>query len=389
WYKNDGAWTTTGTWEVDKGRFPRGLRAITDHGRRRGVRSIVWFEPERVAPNSWLYNERPAWLLKPLKNPGDQLFDDKWRLLDLGNDEARKWLIEHVNGLIDSEGIDLYRQDFNMDPLLYWQAGEPEDRQGITENRYVSGYLGYWDALLEAHPSLRIDTCASGGRRLDLETLRRSVPLLRSDHIFEPASQQAHTYGISLWLPYHGTGTHVGKSAIGLHASEGISEYDFRSQMAPSVTACWDMRDRSLDYDKLRRLVGELSKISPFYLTDYYPLTRHSLAPNEWIAWQFNRPETGEAIVQAFRREACMQAVQSLKLHGLEAEAEYRISALGADESWSVSGSALMDMGLEVKLPTQRSAGLYFLKKADRQGSPTEQDDAESAAGARFNRLRR
>ncbi|MCC6494270.1 MAG: alpha-galactosidase, partial [Pirellulales bacterium] len=164
WYVNDGVWTTTGTWEVDKKRFPHGLRAVTDHAHSKGVKTIVWFEPERVAPGTWLYNERPQWLLAPPNNPGDQLYDQRWRLLDLGNDEAREWLINHVNSLLESEGIDLYRQDFNMDPVLYWREGEAEDRQGITENHYVAGYLAYWDALLAANPGLRIDTCASGGR---------------------------------------------------------------------------------------------------------------------------------------------------------------------------------------------------------------------------------
>ena len=52
-----------------------------------------------------------------------------------------------------------------------------------------------------------IDSCASGGRRNDLETMRRAVPLWRSDYAFEPIGQQCMTYGIRLWLPYHGTGT--------------------------------------------------------------------------------------------------------------------------------------------------------------------------------------
>ncbi|RIK80452.1 MAG: hypothetical protein DCC67_09340 [Planctomycetota bacterium] len=367
WYVNDGAWTTTGTWEVDKKRFPNGLRAVTDHARRKGLKAIVWFEPERVAPGTWLYNERPQWLLAPPKNPGDQLYDERWRLLNLGNDEARNWLVGHVNALLKSEGIDLYRQDFNMDPVLYWRAGEALDRQGITENRYVAGYLAYWDALLEANPGLRIDTCSSGGRRLDLETLRRSVPLVRSDCLFEPTSQQAHTYGLSLWLPYHGTGTLVGKSAIGQNTTEGVNEYDFRSHMASSVTACWDMRDRTLDYEKLRRLTGELARISPFYQADYYPLTPHTLAPDAWIAWQFNRPESGEAVVQAFRRQESTQAETRLKLRGLDPDASYRIEALGTDQAWTESGAVLMDAGLKAVLPEQRSAGLYQLSKAENE----------------------
>ena len=68
-----------------------------------------------------------------------------------------------------------------MDPLSFWRDNDAEDRQGITEIRHVEGYLAYWDELRRRHPEMLIDTCASGGRRNDLETLRRAVPLLRSD----------------------------------------------------------------------------------------------------------------------------------------------------------------------------------------------------------------
>jgi alpha-galactosidase len=362
WYENDGVWTTTGTWEVDKKRFPNGLRAITDHAREKGLKSIVWFEPERVAPNTWLWNEHPEWLLSGPAEPGDQLFDPKWKLLNLGNHEARTWLINHITGLIKKEGIDLYRQDFNMDPLMFWRKDEPEDRQGIAENHYIEGYLAYWDAILAINPGMRIDTCSSGGRRLDLETLRRSVPFVRSDCLFEPTSQQAHSYGLSLWLPYHGTGTLVGKSAIGQNTGEGVSEYDFRSHMASSVTACWDMRDKTLDYDALRRLVSEMAKVSPLFKSDYYPLTPHSLANDQWIAWQYNSPESGEAVVQAYRRPDNSEDEKALKLHGLDPQAEYEVDVLGHDHKWTASGKKLMDQGLDAKLD-KRSAGLYFITK--------------------------
>jgi alpha-galactosidase len=107
WYLCDGNWGRTGTWEVDTKRFPRGLRAISDHAHSKGIKTIVWFEPERVAPGTWLAENQPNWILGG-KNGG---------LLNLGNPEARQWLTDHVSKLITVQGIDLYRQDFNMDPL--------------------------------------------------------------------------------------------------------------------------------------------------------------------------------------------------------------------------------------------------------------------------------
>lgn len=365
WYVNDGSWPNTGTWEVDRMRFPHGLRAVTDHAHSKGLKSIVWFEPERVTAGTWLYEQHPEWLLAPPPNPGDQLYDEHWRLLNLGNPDARAWLIDHISQIIDREGIDLYRQDFNVDPLLFWRSADAKDRQGITENKYVAGYLAYWDALLARHPALRIDTCASGGRRLDLETLRRSVPQIRSDYLFEPDGQQCHTYGISNWLPYHGTGTLIGKSAIGQDTTDRLDPYDFRSQLACSVTACWDMRDRNLDYDGLRRLTGQLREASPNFLGDYYPLTPYSVASDVWMAWQYDRPEQGTGVVQAFRRQDNSQDKQTFRLHGLDANAQYLVRNVDSDDEIRMTGAELLNRGLTINLPTPRSAALLMYRKAD------------------------
>jgi len=167
WYWCEGSWPRTGTWEVDTNRFPGGLRPISDYARAKGVKTIVWFEPERVHSGTWLAESHPEWILGG-KNGG---------LLNLGDAAARRWLTDHVDRLLTEQGIDLYRQDFNMDPLDSWRRNDAEDRQGITENHHVTGYLAYWDELLRRHPGLLIDSCASGGRRNDLETMRRSVPL--------------------------------------------------------------------------------------------------------------------------------------------------------------------------------------------------------------------
>jgi len=199
WYFCNGSWGNTGTWEVDTSRFPRGLRAINDYAHSKGIKNIVWFEPERVARGTWLAQNHPEWILGGA-NGG---------LLNLGNPEARNWLTNHIDRLLTEQDIDVYREDFNIDPLNFWRANDTEDRQGLTEIRYVEGHLAYWDELLRRHPHLLIDSCASGGRRNDLETMRRAVPLWRTDWRLDPLGTQCHTYGIAMWLPLSGTGTGV------------------------------------------------------------------------------------------------------------------------------------------------------------------------------------
>lgn len=283
WYVNRGSWSQTGTWEVDTFRYPGGLRPIFDYAHSRGLKSILWFEPERVTRGSWLYEKHPEWLLSLEKKD--------WRLLNLGNSEAWQWLVDHIDKLITEQGIDVYRNDFNMAPLEYWRAHDGEERQGITEIRYVTGFLDFWDELRRRHPNLLIDTCSSGARRSDIETLRRSVPFWRSDYVLDPASQQGQTYGTAFWFTLFGNGVRT------------TDPYTFYSVAACPIINCnWDVR-KHLDFGLLRRLTERWRDLSPYYLGDYYPLTPYSLEPDAWIAWQFDCPEAGKGIVQAFRHQ--------------------------------------------------------------------------------------
>ncbi len=132
WYPCDPVgWPKTGTWEVDKRRFPKGLREISDYVQTKGAKTSVWFEPERVRAGTWLANHHPEWILGGAKEG----------LLNLGNPEAWTWLVNHMDKLLVEQGIDLYRQDFNTDPLAKWRANDAPDRQGITEIKHVVGYL--------------------------------------------------------------------------------------------------------------------------------------------------------------------------------------------------------------------------------------------------------
>ena len=139
WYWNKTGWPNTGTWEVDTNRFAGGLRPISRSRARRRA------EDHRLV-RARARHRRHVALGRSTRTgcSGD--------LLNLGNDQARAWLTDHVNKTITEQGIDLYRQDFNIDPLPYWRRNDAPDRQGITEIRHITGYFAYWDALLKDHP---------------------------------------------------------------------------------------------------------------------------------------------------------------------------------------------------------------------------------------------
>jgi alpha-galactosidase len=357
WYPNNGSWVNTGTWEADRKRFPNGLRAVSDHAHAKGVKIILWFEPERVTPESWLYEHHPEWLLQVPSDPGDQLYDKRWRLFNFGNPQALEWMTNHIDKLITDEGIDLYRQDFNMDPLNFWRANDAPDRQGITEIRYVTGYLAYWDELRRRHPNMLLDSCASGGRRNDIDTLRRAVPLTRSDYLLEPGepiSQQMQTLGMAQWIPYFGTGT------------SGIDPYVFRSQMTPGIITSWDLRRKDIDTGAMRSLVHEWREVAPNYYGDFYPLTPYSLANDLWAAMQWDRPETGVGFVEIFRRSHSPYETARIRLQGLDPAAEYTLVNLDQAGTRAILGKELMDQGIEVQFQHAPDSVLLTYKRAPR-----------------------
>ncbi len=227
------------------------------------MKTVLWHEPERVTAGTWLWDKHPEWLLGS---------DSGTRLLFLGNPHALQWAIDHFDKHITAQGVDLYRQDFNMDPLGCWRGGESADRQGMNENKDVTGYLAFWDGLRRRHPGMLIDSCASGGRRNDLETMRRAVPLLDSDYRFEPVGTQGHNYGISSWIPFHGTGIRPD------------TPYAMRSHYRPCYAYGGPNVDRPFDYDTCILMANQWRQIADDLLGDYYPLTPYSLSEDAWVA---------------------------------------------------------------------------------------------------------
>ena len=208
--------------------------------------------------------------------------------------------------------------------------------------------------MLAHDPNLLIDTCASGGRRNDLETLRRSVPLWRSDDSGNPVIEQNHTYGLAMWIPYFGSGV------------ARTDPYAFRSVLGSSLSLAWDLRDKKYDSNRLRALTTEFWQVAPYYVGDYYPLTPFASGSDNWIAWQFHRTEQGDGVVQAFLRDENNNQVEparNLRLRGLDPSATYRVTNLDEATSNTLSGSHLMDEGVQVKLLTKPGAAVIVYKK--------------------------
>lgn len=351
-------WWYTGTWMPDPERFPRGLQPIAQHAATHQARLLLWFEPERVYPDSQIWREHSEWLLKG----NTPAWCADCGLLNLGISACRQWLTDYISTLIQQQGIGIYRQDFNFPPLAFWRENEPADRQGMNENLHVQGYLQYWDDLLARNPGLWIDSCASGGRRNDLETMRRSVPLHYSDYGYSdhPVKAAFH-HTLYQWLPYI--------KDIPLPSSEdpqpmaGIDSYAYHCAMAAMLFAVIDLGRDEAYLASSRNIIGIWRRAADYLLYgDYYPLTPTSRSGEQWIAWQFDRPEHGSGVVQGIRHAACPDEALTVMLHELDLEAGYLFENPETGEEISRTGADIVREGLTLSLPP-RAGGLWFYRK--------------------------
>ena len=333
-----------GNWYVRKEHFPNGLKPVADAVKKMGMKLILWFEPERVYAGTYVDKEHPEWVLwKDNDKSGSGIFN-------LGNPQARAWLTDLISGLIEDNGVSLYRQDFNIRPLEFWRAADAPDRVGMTEIRHIEGLYAFWDDLLKRHPGLIIDNCASGGRRLDLETISRSVALWRSDYNYTEANgRQNHTYGLSLYLPYHGTGCTV------------PDLYTARSTYASSMVTGWNLYSNKFPKEAARYIYSEYRKILPYFQGDFYPLSEYTTSFNKWMAYQFHRDDLKEGMVLVFRRPDCRKISTRIKFHGLNDNARYQLLYEDNGLTAVKSGKELSD-GIDVKI-LQRPGSLLITYK--------------------------
>lgn len=372
--KND--WTITGSWRPDPARFARGLAPVGAGAHAHGARLLLWFEPERVYPGTDIAIEHPEWVLQRPSGGAappsrrHQLFSG---LLDLSNPACREWLVGEISRLIEDFGVDVYRQDFNFAPLDYWRAHDADGRRGATENHYVEGYLAFFDALLARHPSLLIDSCASGGRRNDLETMRRAVPLHYTDFGYgnHPVKLDFHRTMFE-WLPYFKESSLSwdlsGSTSDGLGAHEG-DHFAYHCALAPMFAPAVDIKRDDNDFSSLLAMAGIWRSVAYLLLDgDYYPLTEPGRTGSEWVIWQFNKPEPaleGTGFVQAVRLAKSERSVARARLKALSPSSTYILTECETGATCEESGASLMGVGLTFELPP-RSGTIWSY----REGGP-------------------
>jgi alpha-galactosidase len=306
----------------------------------------LWFEPERVVAGTSVHKNHPEWCLGRVRGPQGTY------LLNFGLREVQDYFFNIVKGFMELPGFRVYRQDFNMDPRPFWIFNDAPDRQGITEMKYIAGLYAFWDRLARTWPDSLREECASGGHRIDLETIQRLHVAQKTDYWFDDDVDQAALWGTSQYLPNNCIVAHL----------NNLDEYSFRSTMASSLCLGWIADAPDFDMAGGQKFLKRYLEVRHLLIGAWYPLLPYSRDPSQWLAVQYHRPDLGEGMILAFRRRESPYNSVQVSLHGLEAGAIYELSSDNSGKKSRVKGKDLMTEFV-LTLPKKRSSDLLFYRR--------------------------
>ncbi len=352
------SWPLVGTHNVNTSRYPDKMASIGQFTKENDMRFLLWFEPEIVRLNKTEYlsyhkDFKAEWLLT-ITGTSDYL-------VNLGDKECREWVFNKVCKVIDEAGVTGYRQDFNTDPANGWasNAKKTPNRTGMTENLYVQGYLAFWDAIIEKYPGIYMDSCASGGGRNDLESMKRAVPLHYTDWFEDDARKNDYdmkskmTQALFAWFPYF-------KNTI----DKVENTYQTRMNVAPLTLTITYALDPNAPWELIGQLYDEHDIVKDYFFADYYQLTNWSENANRWNGWEFFDPEKGSGVAFMFCHETTVNKTTVVKLKGLDTNATYKVYDADGLISITKTGKELMEQGFSITVPEKPYGAMIMIETA-------------------------
>lgn len=204
WFKgrnNDKS--SLGDWILDASKYPNGLEPVIEHVNSLGMEFGIWVEPEMVNPDSDLFRQHPDWLLGA---EGYQQPTGRYQyVLNLQNSDCFQYLFNSLDTLLSEHNIGYVKWDMNRELVQATHQGS-----GAVHGQTKALYR-LIDQLVSAHPNVEIESCSSGGGRVDYEILKRTCRFWTSDcnDALERQTIQKH---MGIFFPPEVMGAHIGPS---------------------------------------------------------------------------------------------------------------------------------------------------------------------------------
>ncbi|MBF9072781.1 alpha-galactosidase [Streptacidiphilus fuscans] len=305
-----------GDWYVDDKVWPDGLHPLVDHVRGLGMQFGLWVEPEMVNPDSDLARDHPDWLLAaPGRLPHERR---NQHVLDLAHPKASAYVLARLEALLDEYPIPYLKWDHNR-PLV---EAVHEGRAGVhAQTRALYALV---DTLKARHPGLEIESCASGGGRVDLGILQRTDRVWASD-TNDPLDRQRIQRWTTLLLPPELVGSHVGPTET--HVTHRVTRLAFRCATALFAHAGleWDLTTCTPDeLDELKAWTDAYKRLRP--LIHSGTVVRTDLPdPTALLHGVVAHDMRSAVYCYAQLDSPVMNAATRVKLPGLDPHTRYRV----------------------------------------------------------------
>jgi alpha-galactosidase len=332
-----------GDWWPNRQRFPEGLAPLIAEVHRLGMGFGLWVEPEMVNPDSDLYRSHPDWVLHMPNRDRTELRNQL--VLNFARTDVAAWAHAWLDRLVGDHEIDFIKWDMNR---AFTEAGWPDSddahRLWFDHTRQVYALI---DRLRAEHPGLRIETCASGGGRVDLGILRRTDQAWTSDNT-DPVDRIHIQDGYTQLYPPVTMGAWASDSPNPLTRRSAPLRFRFHVAMAGALGVSGNLPEWPADerreaaaliarYKEIRHVVqhGSLFRLTPPRLDDTTVV-------------QYLSADGTEVVVLAWRAMGRHgQPAHPARLAGLDAAARYRDRETGTVHH----GAVLLHNGIRLDLP--------------------------------------
>jgi alpha-galactosidase len=347
WFgRRDDDTTSLGDWTVDRRKWPEGLHPLIAHVHACGMTFGLWVEPEMVNPDSDLYRAHPDWAL----GPADQVTGRHQMVLDMARADVRDHLFGVLDALLREYPIDYLKWDHNR--LL-----------PVVDAAQTQGIYALLSRLRAAHPGVEIESCASGGGRMDAGILAHTHRVWLSDCI-DAQERLRIQHDAALFLPAAITGSHVGAATS--HTTGRTLPMSFRARVAAMRHFGFEMDPRALTAPEANTLrdVTAWWKANRSWMMAGHVLRLDS-PDSAMIAEMQVSADGGRFVLFAGLADTTTQILpRPLCLTGLDPAARYRVSLLNRQDAppqsrgpnalksgpLTLSGATLMGHGLHLPL---------------------------------------
>jgi alpha-galactosidase len=341
-----------GDWVVSKEVWPNGLKPLIDKVKAEGLEFGLWFEGEMVNEDSDLYRAHPEWILQAGGRVPPTFRDQQ--VLDLSHPGAYAHVFEQVNGILSEYDVSYIKWDHNR------VLTEPGHFDKPTVRKQTLAIYRLFDELKAAHPGLEIESCASGGGRIDLGMIDHAERFWASDNNDALERQGIQRY-TTIVIPPEYLGTHIGPTKA--HSTGRTLSISFRG-----ATALWG--HAGLEWDLTAASENDLLSLKTWI--DYYKANRELLHSGKVVrvdqseenAWQHGvvANDGSRAIFAAVQlRPSQYSRPTNLRLPGLEENSSYRVKVVtpaGPADFMNLHVPAWMSQELELSGAFLSAVGL-------------------------------